>query len=219
MSESLKNSFEITRDIVLGAEQYVPLEDKMAFAVHVAEQCCDVARTKIGFGDDAELMVPDVRVENSALRQRYLMGALYKIYLNVPFTPVENTEWLMAQDDYNRAASQFPMNQLERLKSDAAVRDKVFNILRDFKELERMVNAEIQNTLTIGNDMVARLIAALSMSVTPQALQNLSEAESALREQAKSLHETTKEAQAAMAERAAVQAKNISVVDQGGATA
>lgn len=219
MSESLKKNFEITREIVLGAEQYVPLEDKMAFAVHVAEKCCDVARTTIRVGEGSDLMVPDVRVENSALRQRYLMGALYGIYLRVAFEPVKDTEWLMALDDYNRAASQFPMNQLERLKADNAVRDKVFNVLRDYKELERMVNAEIQNTLTIGNDVVARIFAALSMSVTPQALQTLSEAENALKEQAKSLRETTKEAQEAMAERNAAQKENISVVDQGGATA
>ena len=196
-SELEGRNFEITREVVLGAEQYVPLEAKMAFARTVAEQCCDVAQTTFSL-NGTDLMVPDVRVENSALRQRYLMGALYGIYLKVPYEPVKNTEWLMAQDDYNRAASQFPMNQLERLKSDAAVRDKVFNILRDFKELERFVNAEIGNTLTIGNDVVARIIAALSMSVTPQALEALTKAEEALQDEAKSLRKTTEEAQKAV---------------------
>ena len=196
--------FEITREIVLGAKQYVPLEKKMDFACHVAEKCCDVAQTKIGFRD-TELMVPELRVENYALRQRYLMGALYGIYLGVKFDPVEGTEWLMAQDDYNWAASQFPLNQLERFKSDAEVRDKIFNLLRDYKELERIVGMEINNTLAIGNDIAARLIMALTMSVTPDALKALEQAEDALKEQTQSLKGTFQEATKAIEERKAAE--------------
>ena len=196
--------FEITREVVLGAKQYIPLEKKMDFAVHVAEKCCDVAQTKIGIGE-SELMVPELRVENYALRQRYLMGALYGIYLGVQFEPVEGTEWLMAQDDYNWAASQFPVNQLERFKSDAEVRDKIFNLLRDYKELERMVGAEIGNTLAIGNDIAARLMMALTMSITPEALKALEQAENELREQAKSLRGTVEEAKEAIEVRKAAE--------------
>lgn len=194
-------SFELTRDMIAAARAYLPLAEKAAFAADTAAKCCDVASAKISIGDTSELMVPDMRVENPALRQRYLMGALYAKYFMVSFEPVEGTDCLLSQDDYDRAAATFPLNQLERFKSDAAIRDKVFNLIRDYKDLERMVSAEINNTLAINNDVVMRLALSLSMSITPEALQQLSNAENELKERAASLRESVSEAQQAIKER------------------
>lgn len=196
----MKAKFEITREILAAAKAFVPLEQKERFARIVAEKCCDVATGRFSY-DGSEILAPEMRVENIGLRMRYMMGALYSIYLGVHFDPVKDTEWLMAQDDYNWAASTFPLNRLERFKSDAEVRDKVFDILRDYKELERMVSVEIGNVLTTNNDPVARALMALSMAATPAAITQLGEAEQKIREMTQSLKGTIGEAQGVLMKR------------------
>ena len=196
----MKNQFKITKEILMGAKTYVPIEQKERFARTVAARCCDIAESRFDYGG-AEILAPEMRLENFALRQRYMMGALFGIYLGVHFDPVEGTEWLMAQDEYNWAASTFPMNQLERFKSDAETRDKIFDILRDYKDLERMVSVEIGNVLATNNDVVARLLMALTMAATPEALEQLSEAEQQIQARARSLKGTIAEAQGAIAAR------------------
>lgn len=202
------SNFSITRDTIAGAKEYMPLARKMELAGEIAAKCCDVASAKIDI-DNSELLVPEMRVENPALRQRYVLGALYTEYFGVEIEPAEGSECLLSLDDFDRAASTFPLNSMERIKSDAGVRDKVFNILRDYKDFERMVATEIQNLLTIHNDIVMRITLSLSMSVTPDALQKLSDAEGELRKQAVSMKET------AMLTQQAIQARK----DAEGATA
>lgn len=193
----MQKHFEITKEILMGAKCYVPLQEKERFARIVAESCCDTATARFSY-DGSEILAPEMRVENLGLRQRYMMGALFGIYLGVHFEPVENTEWCMALDDYNWAASTFPMNRLERFKSDAATRDKVFDLLRDYKELERMVSVEIGNVLATNNDAVARLLMALSMAATPEAITQLANSEQQIKALAQSLGGTIAEAQTAI---------------------
>ena len=193
----MQKQFEITKEILLGAKSYVPLQEKERFARTVAEKCCDVATSRFSY-DGAEILAPEMRVENFGLRQRYMMGALYKVYLGVDFEPVEDTEWCMAVNEYDWAASTFPMNRLERFKSDAALRDKVFDLLRDYKELDRMVSVEIGNLIAANNDVVARLLMALSMAATPEAIEQLSDAERQIQSLAQSLKGTIGEAQEAV---------------------
>ena len=196
----MRTQFQITKEMVMGAKVYMPLQEKERFARTVAERCCDVAESRFQYGG-AEILAPEMRVENLGLRQRYMMGALYKIYLGIIFEPVKDTEWLMAADDFNWAASTFPMNRLERFKSDAETRDKIFDLLRDYKELERMVSVEINNVLSTNNDVVARLLLALTMAATPEAIAQLSDAETAIKERAASIKNTIAEAQGVIAER------------------
>ena len=190
----MKAQFEITKEILMGAKTYVPLQEKERFARTVAEKCCDVASCRFAYGG-TEILSPEMRVENIGLRQRYMMGALYGIYLGVAFDPVNDTEWCMAVNEYDWAASTFPINKLERFKSDAALRDKVFDLLRDYKELERMVSVEIGNVIATNNDVVARFLMALSMAATPEAIAQLSDAEKQIQNLAHSLKGTISEAQ------------------------
>ena len=196
----MKTQFEITKEILMGAKTYVPLQEKERFARTVAENCCDVATSRFSYGG-AEILAPEMRVENFGLRQRYMMGALYGIYLGVPFVPVKDTEWCMAVNEYDWAASTFPLNKLERFKSDAALRDKVFDMLRDYKELERMVCVEIGNVLATNNDLVSRFLMALSMAATPEAIAQLSDAEKDIQNLARSMRGTIGAAQEAVAAR------------------
>lgn len=196
----MQKQFEITKEILLGAKSYVPLHEKERFARTVAERCCDVATSRFSY-DGAEILAPEMRVENFGLRQRYMLGALYGIYLGVAFDPVKDTEWCMAANEFDWAASTFPMNRLERFKSDAALRDKVFDLLRDYKELDRMVSVEIGNVIATNNDTVARLLMALSMAATPEAISQLADSEQQIKILAQSLKGTIGEARKTIASR------------------
>lgn len=125
--------------------------------------------------------------ENPAKRWRYMMGVLLKFYLGTEFEAVEGERWLMSQDDYDRAASKHPMNELERLKSDAGARNAVFDLLRDFKDLDRLVGNEIAARCAAYNDLLPRLVELLTMTATPEALGQLSRMEKALGEEAKKI--------------------------------
>ena len=117
------------------------------------------------------------------------MGVLFKHYLRIEFDPVEGEDYLMAADDYDRAASMHVLNALERMKSDAAARDKVFDLLRDYKDLERMVSAELNAQLAARNDVLPRILRVLTQTATPAALANLQEMEGKLGDEAKKIAE------------------------------
>lgn len=102
---------------------------------------------------------------------------------------MEGEDYLMAADDYDRAASMHVLNALERMKSDAAARDKVFDLLRDYKDLERMVSAELNAQLAARNDVLPRVLHVLTQTATPAALANLQEMEGKLGDEAKKIAE------------------------------
>ena len=185
--------FEITKEKLLHAVCYVPLEEKTAAAEEIAEACCARAEISYRYGADT-ISMPDMYVENAAMRARFQMGVLLS-YLHIPFEPVAGYRYLMAQDDYNRAAKLHPQNRLERWKSDAEVRDNVFDLLRDYKEFLRLIDVEITGRLTVLNDVVTRLSQVLTQTATPSALAELSEMEQGLKQQAASLREVLQNAQ------------------------
>lgn len=167
-------------------KSYLPLAKKQEIAEHIAQNALSRYKISLEYGGD-EIFDPCLYAEDVPTRWRYQMGALLKFYLCMDFEPVEGEEYLLSTDDYDRAAQKHPLNTLERLKSDAAARDTVFDLLRDYKELERMINAEISATLAARNDLLPRIFAALAATATPAALAQLSEMEKGLAEQAGAL--------------------------------
>lgn len=171
---------------------YLPLRKKMEIAEHIAGNALAKYHLTISYGEQ-EVFDPVLYAEDSGLRARYLLGALLKLYLGMDFTPVGGEEFLLSEDDFDRAAALHPMNTLERMKSDAKARDAVFDLLRDYKDLERMVNAELSAEIAARNDLLPRLLGVLTATATPEALNKLSEMEQGIRERAKSLAETIQE--------------------------
>ena len=185
--------FEINKNTELW-KTYLPLAKKQEIAEHIAENALCRYRSSISYGEDLAFD-PAIYEEDTATRWRYMMGVLFKFYLGVEFEPVAGEEYLLSQDDYDRAASLHPMNGLERMKSDAAMRDKVFDLLRDYKDTERMVSAEIAAQIAARNDSLPRFLSVLTQTATPQALAELSKMEKALGAQAKATAEAVKAAQ------------------------
>lgn len=183
--------FEINKAVLQKAVDYIPLAEKADAAARIAETCCVRAEISFRYGADT-IAVPDRYVEDSAIKARFQMGILFA-YLKEDFDPVEGYTYLMALDDYDRAARLHPMNALERMKSDAELRDKIFNLLRDYKEFCKMIDTEIQNRLSLLNDIVTRLLQSLTEAASPAALAELAQMEDGLKDRLEALKETIKE--------------------------
>lgn len=154
---------------------YIPLAEKLAFAEYCGSRCFD--RMEIHASDGGEnVPMPPMYKENAGLKMRYLMGALVKMYLGLDYEPVEGDEWLLSQDDYDRFAAMHPLNALERMKSDKDKRDRVFDMMADYKALEKIVNAEVYGLLQVMNEPTNRIMAMFSAQSTPEAMQEAADA-------------------------------------------
>lgn len=181
--------FEISAKNIQEAKTYLPLAQKIKIAGEIAQNCV----TRIGYNvkvGNVPVDLPDWTGRNPALKERYLLGALLKLYFGFRFTPVEGTEFLLSQDDYDRAASQHPRNAIERCKGSKEARDAAFDLLEDYKRLCEMVKVAVDDTAAAQNDPVARFMAAQMMAMTPEALQQLSTAEAEIQKQIASMKQT-----------------------------
>lgn len=173
--------FEINANVLRNAKTYLPLAEKISIAGEVANNCT----TSIGYALNVggiPIEVPDWCGKNAPMIQRFLLGALLKCYLGIEFEPVEGTSCLLSFDDYDRAAAQHPRNALERCKGDKETRDAAYDLLADYKALCDLVKMAVEDTVSARNDPVARYLAAQTMTMTPEALKSLNEAENVLRE-------------------------------------
>lgn len=173
----------ITEEMLRNARDYVPLAEKEAFVGAVAMNCYD----SMTIGTGGENAVPPFYKENSGLKARYMMAALSELYFGIKFVPVsENDEWCMTEEQYEMWASGNPLNQIERIKRnsrDNALKDKCFDMVADYKALEKMLNSECYGLLKAMNDPVTRFTMLMEAQTTPEYVQSLMQ----------SLSETSKE--------------------------
>ena len=177
---------KITEDIVRKANAYAPIEEKEAFVEHCAQKCRN--SVTINLGEEADNMaMPYMYTEDVFRKSRYLMGAFLTFYLSFDGDRDLETEngdkWLLTQKCYDLFAESQVMNQLERFKGNAELRDKVFDLLRDYRDLEKKLNTTIYNNLTVMNDPINRMFLKISMDTSEQAME----------EQKKNLAELVKE--------------------------
>lgn len=149
------------------ARDYVPLMEKAAFVDACAGGCFDRMELRVGI----DKTIPYYK-ENVERRSRYLMGALVRLYLRQEFETVGDEAYLMAADDYDRWAGGHILNQIERRKTNPAMRNHAFDLLFDYRELEKMLKTEIYSMLQAMNDPVGRMIDEMGKSMTPEVLQN-----------------------------------------------
>lgn len=140
----------LTREVLMAARSYVPIQEKMTF-LEYAPGCYD--KLSIKNGNDS---MPPMWKENEGLRARYLMYAMMHKYLGVE-VEVES-DGLLTPEEYDRFAASHIIMQLERFKRDKeeSVRNKAYDLLADFFELQKMFSTEIRSMLDVQNDMVVR---------------------------------------------------------------
>lgn len=148
---------EITKEMLTNARDYVPLAEKEAWVSENADKCFD----KLAISADDEPMPPMYMV-NTGLKSRYLMGALVKLYFGIYVnTEVEaggivTDEWLMSVEEYDAWAGSHVFNQMERWKRDPDMKTKAYDLIFDYKDLEKRFSAQISSLLSVQNDGVIR---------------------------------------------------------------
>jgi hypothetical protein len=154
----------ITTEMLERANDYVSLMEKQEICEKIAPKC--IAKVMMVFvpdGSEERIAVPDRWQEARHMTAMYQMGIFAKLYLNASFDG--DSDLQMAANEYDKWAGSHVFNQLERLKGDKDLKDKVFNILYDYKEFQWALRREIETLLSHNNDVVARLAMFITESV------------------------------------------------------
>lgn len=191
MEDSIKNRKPITvKEVFAKANTYVPLMEKAAIVSHCAERCID--RVVVDTGEKFRGDVPPMYRENGQRKRRYLLGILVRAYLRLDFVPCEEDKWLLSADDYDLVGGVQLINQIDRMKRQSdTLRDKAYDLLADYRDMERMMNAEINADLAVMNDVVARMSMSAASAVTPESMAELVQMAETLKETAANIQNET----------------------------
>lgn len=163
---------KLQKEEILRANDYVPMLKKDEFISQCATKCIDAIKVSVDEPGKYTVPMPDYYKENQLIIYRFLMGAFVKLYLKMDFEPVKDSEYLMAQDDYDRWAGGHIFNQIDRMKRDSELKEKCFDILEDYGNLRRMFYNEIHSLVATMNDPCQRIMAMIQMQSTPEAMQD-----------------------------------------------
>lgn len=141
----------VTKEMIQEAKDYTTNAFKEAWCKDIAPRCFD----RLAITADDEPMPPMYMV-NEGLKKRYLMTAFVKGYLMRAYEPDKNDDMLMSEKDYDAWAGGHVFCQLERLKKDKDICDKCYDILYDYREMEKRLSAQISGLLNAQNDFVQR---------------------------------------------------------------
>lgn len=166
----------ITEDMIAAANDYLPNATKEGWVSETAAKCFN--RLAIT-ADDEEM--PPMYMVNEGLKRRYLMKAFAELYMKQRTGADAKDEALMDEEDYDRWAGSHVFEQLNRMKHIVAVRDKCFDILADFKDLEKRLASQLSGLLAVQNDAVLRQsqYTTAQMKELPQVIQALQEYQTA----------------------------------------
>ena len=171
MANKKENSetFIINEEMINKATAYIPLVDKIAIAKTFAQNCIQPVEISVQkIQSDETLTLPQMYEDDTMAKQVHLMYVLLTEYLHVKVNDDFSAE------DYDHYAQFHPLNQLERLKSgNVEVKNKVFNLLYDFKELKKLIDTEIYNLKSAHNDTIERFLAGITLLSTPENVQKM----------------------------------------------
>lgn len=184
----MENKIVITPEIVKSATDYIPLMKKQEMAETIAQKCIVkvlMKYTEKGDGTDSVPM-PDRYQEYHMYTNLYLMGVLAHEYLHIPYEGdgtgkeiIDYENLKMPANVYDQWGASHVLNQLEQMKTDREMREKVFDLLNDYKDFRWMLAHEIDILLGHNNDVVTRMRQALGASIkemTADSMQELGEA-------------------------------------------
>lgn len=164
----------LTETDILNARTYIPIDKKAELARNIALMCVD--RVEVSLKDSGKGITLPPRVqENPRSKMLYGMQVLLGMYLKK--TDMESDFLVKEYDEWCEAAI---LNQLDRMKMNKSVaqdvRNRVYDLVDDYREFYRMLGTEISSIVEAQNDPVARVVAFLSKAVTPEALKGAAEA-------------------------------------------
>lgn len=161
--------FKITDELMEKAKTYMPLAEKQTVSLQIAKLCLlDVVNEKETAEVNKILALPAVQGENAALKSILLQNTLLAHYFDIELSEEQN-----AYEQYDFYAGGALINQIERYKLNPAFKEKAFDIISDFKELQRMVYIEIENLKLHYNNPIYRLLSAISVYATPEKVKEI----------------------------------------------
>ena len=185
----MENKIVITPEIVKSATDYIPLMKKQEMAETIAQKCIVkvlMKYTEKGDGTDSVPM-PDRYQEYHMYTNLYLMGVLAHEYLHIPYEGdgtgkeiIDYENLKMPANVYDQWGASHVLNQLEQMKTDRELREKVFDLLNDYKDFRWMLAHEIDILLGHNNDVVTRMMQALGASIKEMAADSMQELGEAL---------------------------------------
>ena len=164
--------FVVTKDILKGAISYMPLKTKVEIAKDIADNCLKDIDTdeqnKIG---ESIIALPHLKGEDLAIKNVLLLGQLLTYYFHLDIHDKDSDgNDLDPFVIYDYFCEGHLLNQIERFKSDPEVKDKVFDLLADYKEFKKIVDTEIYNRKSNTNDPIPRLSAAIAVMTSKDTL-------------------------------------------------
>lgn len=178
----------ITEEIILNATTYLPIETKSVMAREFAKDCVSEVQVSIDENDSTSVLPPRYQ-ENPMLKSLYGMMTLLDQYLHL-IVRDENGDATLDVEEFDEWGKSCVMNQLDRMKSskNVEVRNRVYDILDDYREFYRMLGVEISALVAHKNDFLSRFLQYFSMSITPDmfkdAFANLADSLNEIKEQA-----------------------------------
>lgn len=175
----------ITIEDVKKARSYMPAATKQAVARLMAQLVTRIVENDAG--PDGKSL-PPLRVEDPVRRLQCLHGVLCGWYFGSDYeretlhyrdgAGQEKTrpmDYVMSLEQLDKWLEGHPMNQLERLKKEKAVANKVYDILYDFRAFELMLNGAIREEIEKANDPALRMAEMLAAQTTPEELKKAME--------------------------------------------
>lgn len=137
----------------------MPIRDKYSYALVLTRECLvPVDRNKNEFAMRLSPLWKEDNVAKAILLHNILAGYYFDIEV-----PAEKSTAFF--DECGETAF---MNCLERYKSDPALKDKIFDIIYDFKEFKKLVDAEIYQEKQRRNDPINRLLENIAAVTSPE---------------------------------------------------
>jgi hypothetical protein len=171
----MANRFEVTKEMMENADSYMPIVMKEGISASVARACVrdtgDIHPLLSKEEDENDYNVPPMYGEDTGAKARIMLTILMSYYLKV----WDRDKSFMCEDgEYDAVMESHIMNQIERFKATDC-REKAFDILSDYKELEKYVNCAIYSVLREKNDPVRRLMEALGAVGSAESLSEILE--------------------------------------------
>jgi hypothetical protein len=156
----------ITEETINNGVSYALCELKEKFVEDVYMKCLNRV-------DIMDPPMPYMYMENTFLKSRYLMTALAKFYLRMDVETEDGDMWLMTRNEYDRFGASHVIGQLNRFRNNNPdLKDKVFDLLRDYSDLDRRLSNAIRSGLTVMNDPANRIFQKITMDVSEEALKS-----------------------------------------------
>ena len=159
----------ITEETINNGVSYALCELKEKFVEDVYMKCLN--RVDVNLDDSGNAPMPYMYMENTFLKSRYLMTALAKFYLRMDVETEDGDMWLMTRNEFDRFGASHVIGQLNRFRNNNPdLKDKVFDLLRDYSDLERRLSNAIRSGLTVMNDPANRIFQKITMDVSEESL-------------------------------------------------